>query len=103
MTFGRNLFLSIVALALLASFEGRIYAQQPPAIGPHKGWLILHGGGVNLKHDFEHFHRFVDLAGGTNASIVVILTAVDLDVITNDFLTKYKQSWKSEYGVTDQY
>ena len=101
MRFGRRLLLSVLALTLLASHEGRIYAQQPAAIGPQKGWLILHGGGVNLKHDFEHYHRFVDLAGGTRASIVVILTAVDLDMITNDFLTKYKQSWTSDYGVTD--
>jgi cyanophycinase len=100
MRFG-NLLLSVFALALLANSEVHIRAQPTPPIGPQKGWLILHGGGVNLKHDFEHYRRFVDLAGGTNASIVVILTAVDLDVITNDFLIKYRQSWKSDFGVTD--
>jgi|SRR5215831_6380237 len=77
-----------------------VWAQQA-SIGPEKGWLILHGGGINRKQDFEHFHRFVALAGGANASIVVILTPVDLDVITKDFLTQYKQEWKSEFGVTD--
>ena len=32
---------------------------------------------------------------------MVILTPVDLDVLTNDFLTKWKQWWKSEFGLTD--
>jgi cyanophycinase len=76
-------------------------AQQPANIGPERGWLILHGGGINRKQDFEHYHRFVALAGGANASIVVILTPIDLDVITNDFLTKYKEWWKTEFGLAD--
>jgi cyanophycinase len=99
MTFIRVLVLSVLALALEASSAGRAWTQPPVSIGPEKGWLILHGGGVNIKHDFEHYHRFVALAGGNNSSIVVVLTAVDLDVITNDFLTQYKQWWKSEFGL----
>ena len=100
MTFIRNLVCSLLALALVASCEAFASAQTP-RIGPEKGWLILHGGGVNLKHDFEHYHRFVALAGGAKASIVVILTPVDSNVLTNDFLTKYKRWWQSEFGLTD--
>ena len=78
-------------------------AQLPQAarIGPEKGWLILHGGGVDTKRDYEHYHRFAELAGGVNASVVVILTPVDLDVLTPAFLTHYKQWWKSELGLAD--
>jgi cyanophycinase len=101
MKFLRALMWSVFALALLADSAGRASAQPRPSIGPAKGWLILHGGGIDLKHDYEHYHRFVDLAGGHDASIVVILTPVDLNVITNDFLTKYKQWWKSEFGLAD--
>jgi cyanophycinase len=101
MTFVRGLLWSILALALAVGPAGQACAQQPPSIGPEKGWLILHGGGVSWKHDYEHYHRFVALAGGNSASIVVILTPVDLNVITNDFLTKYKEWWKSEFGLAD--
>jgi cyanophycinase len=101
MKFLRALMSSIFALALLADSAGSVSAQPRPSIGPAKGWLILHGGGIDLKHDYEHYQRFVDLAGGHDASIVVILTPVDLDVLTKDFFTHYKDWWKSEFGLAD--
>ena len=91
----------LLGLWLMTARIPIVPAQQPDRIGPKTGWLILHGGGINRKQDFEHFHRFVALAGGANAAIVVILTPVDLEVITNEFLTQYKQWWKSEFGLTD--
>jgi cyanophycinase len=76
-------------------------SQQTVSVGPQKGWLILHGGGIDTKRDYGHYHRFAELAGGANASVVVILTPVDLDVLTPAFLTYYKQWWQSELGLTD--
>jgi cyanophycinase len=80
---------------------GGAYAQAPQvvSIGPEKGWLILHGGGT--RREYEHMHRFATLAGGANAAVVVILTPVELDVITPEFLTQYKQWWASELGLTN--
>lgn len=99
----RRLARSIVGFVLLfvTLCATLVCAQQPTRIGPDKGWLILHGGGINRKHDYQHYHRFVELAGGAKASIVVILTPVDLNILTNDFLTQYRQWWKSEFGLSD--
>lgn len=89
----------LAVLVLLVSFEGSGVSQQPISVGPEKGWLILHGGGS--KQEYEHYRRFAALAGGANARVVVILTPVDLNVLTPEFLTQYKQWWKIECGVTD--
>jgi len=57
---------------------GEGLAQSPLAanVGPQKGWLVLHGGGI--RKDNGAMDRFVSLAGGPNASVVVILTPIDL-------------------------
>ena len=59
----------------------------------------MHGGGT--RKDNGAMRRFVSLAGGANASVVVVLTPIDLDVITPEFLTRYKEWWASEHGVID--
>jgi len=91
----------LVVLILLFGFHGLAVSQLALSVGPEKGWLILHGGGINTKRAYEHYHRFAALAGGADASVVVILTPVDLDVLTPEFLTQYKQWWKSELGLTN--
>ena len=78
----------LVVLSLLVSCEGVVCPQQGTSVGPEKGWLILHGGG--RKQEYEHYRRFAALAGGANASVVVILTAADLDVFPPDFPAKWK-------------
>jgi cyanophycinase len=88
-------------LILLFGCQGIAASPQSVTVGPEKGWLILHGGGINTKRDYEHYHRFATLAGGANAAVVVILTPVDLDVLTPEFLIQYKQWWKSELGLTN--
>lgn len=94
-------FSRLFVLILLVGFQGIAVSQQAVSVGPEKGWLILHGGGTNTKREYEHYYRFAALAGGANAAVVVILTPVDLGVLTPEFLTQYKQWWKSELGLTD--
>jgi cyanophycinase len=60
----------LMSLALLASGAA---AQQ---VGPAKGALVIVGGG---QIGDEIYHRFFELAGGTNAPIVVIPTAGEDD------------------------
>ena len=91
----------VFVLILLAGSQGIAVSQQVARVGPEKGWLILHGGGVNTKRDFEVFHRFAALAGGANASVVVILTPADPDVFTPQILTQYKQWWVNDLGVAN--
>ena len=71
----------------------KTFAQVPPraTVGPEKGWLVLHGGGTGKEN--RAMHRFAALAGGPNASVVVVLTPIDLDVITPEFLTQFRQGW----------
>jgi cyanophycinase len=68
-------------------------------VGPEKGWLVLHGG--TKKQDYVALHRFAELAGGARASVVVILTPIDLDVLTPEFVARYRQWWRSELGLSD--
>ncbi len=49
-------------------------AQTPATIGPDKGSLIIIGGG-NVGDDI--WAKFIELAGGVNASFVIIPTAGD--------------------------
>ena len=76
-----------------------ITAQSSPraTVGPANGWLVLGGGGIDREN--EAGHKFAALAGGVNAKVVVVVTPIDLDVLTPDFFTKYRQVWETEYGV----
>ena len=92
---------SLFVLILLFGSQGIALSQQSVTVGPEKGWLILHGGGIDTKRDYEHYHRFATLAGGASACVVVVLTPIDLDVLTPQFLTQYRQWWKNELGLTN--
>jgi cyanophycinase len=56
----------------MAAFSARTNSSDP-AITPQNGWLILHGGGT-LEPEIRE--RFVALAGGPNAKVVMIPTAL---------------------------
>ena len=90
-------FVSICVLLVLCAIPTRSQLRQ--RVGPEKGWLVLHGG--NTKPDNLATHRFVELAGGAKASIVVVLTPIPSELITPEFLTWYKQFWITEFGVSD--
>ena len=57
-----------VALALTLPFAA---SAQPPSHGPAKGFLLITGGATEAPD----YQRFVDLAGGKKANIVVIPNA----------------------------
>src|ERR1041384_3140719 len=48
----------------------------PPEVGPPKGSLVIVGGGLRSEAILK---RFLDLAGGPEASLVVIPTAGESD------------------------
>ncbi len=60
------------AILLLIALSLTPTATHGQTIGPENGTLILAGGNVK---DVAIFHRFLDLAGGPDAPIVVIPTA----------------------------
>lgn len=68
-----------------------VFAQQKEAtIGPEKGSLVIVGGG---KVGPEIWSEFIRLAGGPNAKILVVPTALeDADISKNDaILSKLKE------------
>ncbi|HTW74983.1 MAG TPA: cyanophycinase [Steroidobacteraceae bacterium] len=66
---------SVLLIGLFAC-AGTVSAQSPydrrPTIGPDRGWLVIDGGGLID----EVRERFVALAGGQEARIVAIPTAI---------------------------
>lgn len=93
----RFLFLTICVLLVLCEVPARSQLRQH--VGPEKGWLVLHGG--NSKLDLLAEQRFVQLAGGAQASIVIVLTPIPAELITPEFLTSYKELWMTRFGVSD--
>ena len=72
-------FVALSAFAVL--LEGLVPICPAQTAGPEKGWLIIDGGGV----PDEAKRRFVALAGGPNANIVFIPTAMSDEDIENFF------------------
>ena len=65
-------------LSHLAIAEDRV-----PIVGPAKGSLVIVGGG-GRDHQFPHvFEKFIELAGGKKARIVVVPTAASSDLDFN--------------------
>ena len=60
----------IVRVGMIATLTS-IAAAQPPSHGPAKGYLLITGGATQPPD----FQRFIEMAGGKNARIVVIPTA----------------------------
>ena len=58
-------------LAMWVSLLAGSAVAQPPSPGPAKGYLLITGG-MTQEYDFK---RFVEMAGGKDARIVVIPTA----------------------------
>ena len=58
------------AMLMIVSLTGMALAQ-PPSHGPAKGYLLITGGATE-RPDYQ---RFIEMAGGKNARIVVIPTA----------------------------
>jgi cyanophycinase len=71
---------AVFTLALLAAAAWPAAAQ--PVVGPTKGTLIVAGGG---RLGPEIMQRFVELAGGADARIVIIPTAGEQDEFPSDW------------------
>lgn len=81
-------FLPILLFTALCSLAG---AEEKPEIGPEKGSLVIMGGGG--KEFGPVFERFVELAGGEKAKIVIVPTAASSDP---DY--PYQRSWSAKYA-----
>lgn len=65
--------LAVLALALACMIGPAVSAQAAPEYGPAKGTLLIVGGG-NLDGT-GILEKFIELAGGTSAEIVIVPTA----------------------------
>jgi cyanophycinase len=72
MTRSKGFFRITSAVLVLAFISLGLAAAAPATLGPEKGYLVIVGGGTLTA---EIKQRFVALAGGANASFVVIPTA----------------------------
>jgi cyanophycinase len=87
-------FLTFSALA--AFFGGLIPICAAQTVGPEKGWLIIDGGGAPV----DAKQRFVVLAGGPNANIVFIPTALsDEDIEKKGFFRGHGRGLLQSWGI----
>lgn len=89
---------SMQALASMLSFAVAELANTEikEVKGPENGTLIIAGGALK---DPKVFERFVELAGGADAKIVVIPTAGDDQSLSRDGVMDRLQKSFSKYGV----
>jgi cyanophycinase len=85
----RLLFLTCIALATAAAAVGQL-----PSHGPAKGYLLITGGATEARD----YQRFVDLAGGKNANIVVIPNASVTQPTGQDALQQQYCGPKSQFA-----
>ena len=89
----------LLALAFVVSLTLLSGASAKPVVGPENGTLVIMGGGGK---GFEKiFARFVELAGGKEARIVMVPTAASSNPKYN-----YERSWgaalaKEKFGVKE--
>jgi cyanophycinase len=75
--------LRIGTAAILAFLVVPVFASAEATIGPPKGSLVIVGGGGGGKDNII-YKRFIELAGGPEAEIVVIPTANDGEMFNDD-------------------
>jgi cyanophycinase len=82
--------------ALIAGFVPICDAQTA---GPEKGWLIIHGGGTVSD---EIKKRFVALAGGADANIVLIPTAKsEEEIAAGGYVQGQGKGWAKSWGINN--
>jgi cyanophycinase len=67
---------ALLASSALAQSPSPSPSVAPPEIGPAKGTLVIVGGGLKSESILK---RFLDLAGGPEANLVIIPTAGESD------------------------
>jgi len=89
------------ALSLLVCAGLAEAAEQTPTVGPEKGTLVIMGGGGKEQTFEQVFTKFVELAGGQNAKIVIVTTAASSDPDFNYFQSGTARYAKEKLGVAD--
>ncbi len=93
----RHLTACLIVLCLLA--DGAFAAEAAQTTGPAKGTLILvGGGGGNATAAKSIYGRFVALAGGKDARIVVVSTAASSSPSYDYFNDRFARMLKQRYG-----
>jgi cyanophycinase len=97
----KNTIVTLLLLIALTAF-GQSPAPETPEYGPAKGTLVIVGGGPTANTGI--MEKFIELAGGPNAKIVVVPTAGGNKTPTGEIKT-YKEedvlaSWKKR-GATN--
>jgi cyanophycinase len=88
-------FARFVALSAFAALLGSLVCAAQ-TVGPEKGWLLIDGGGMPR----EVTQRFVVLAGGRNANVVLIPTAMaDEDIEKRGFLRGQGKGLLQSWGI----
>lgn len=77
----RRILLPVILSALLCGSHALAQVQQATTTGPEHGALVLVGGGANRP---VFMKRFVELAGGHDARIVLIPTSLEDDRLTTE-------------------
>lgn len=92
-------FRTTTVFLCLAAMSTALCSPKATTVGPPKGYLVLQGGGVFVP---EIFARFLALAGGPKASIVLIPTATASsfagNVIPPERLERMKTSMTQRFG-----
>lgn len=87
------LFLTCCCIVLTVPSRGASDYDNSPTVGPARGWLVIHGGGQLTNETKE---RFVALAGGPDANLVVIPTALGDGAFDLD---KYRLVQMRRFGI----
>jgi cyanophycinase len=84
----RRILIPVILSALLSGTHALAQVQRPSATtGPERGALVLVGGGANRP---VFINRFVELAGGRAAMIVLIPTSLEDDRLTQEGIEHLK-------------
>ncbi|HLW53678.1 MAG TPA: cyanophycinase [Candidatus Angelobacter sp.] len=97
----RRTSIIFIFLATICGIHG--LAQAPATAGPERGTLVLEGGGTTIgvagSKPTAVIQKFVQLAGGSAARIVVIPTAFRDDLVTPDGLQQVRVRAQEIMGV----
>jgi cyanophycinase len=96
--------LFFLVMAMTCVPESGANYDNSSTIGPAKGWLVIEGGGVVTNEVKE---RFVGLAGGPEATFVVIPTAlgdkdIDLEKSRESFLNGFRVKYVTVLHTRDR-
>ena len=85
-----------IAAVLVLAGGGALTLTTPQTTGPARGALVLVGGGANQP---SFIQKFVALAGGTGATVVLIPTTLEDDRLTTDGLDRLRTRMAEILGV----